>query len=60
MESDKMPGHDHQEDITFVTHEIGHEKLDPHIRDDHNDPHRAALEDDTEQKVTKSTWAAGK
>ncbi len=38
---------------------IGEERLDSHIRDDHNDPHRAALKDiDLDQKVTKSTWAA--
>ncbi|KIX07652.1 uncharacterized protein Z518_02305 [Rhinocladiella mackenziei CBS 650.93] len=35
------------------------DKLDPHIRDDHGDPHRAALEDiDVDSKVTRSTYAA--
>ncbi|KAK4949977.1 hypothetical protein LTR10_011819 [Elasticomyces elasticus] len=35
------------------------DKLDPHIRDDHGDPHRAALEDiDASTTVTKSTYAA--
>ena len=39
--------------------EIGNEVLDPNIRDDHGDPHRAALEDlDSEQKVSLSTWIA--
>lgn len=33
------------DEITFATGEIGQERLDSHIRDDHNDPHRAALED---------------
>lgn len=33
--------------------------LDPHIRDDYGDPHRAALEaTEAEGRVTKSTWAA--
>ena len=35
------------------------DKLDPRIRDDHGDPHRAALEGgDEESRVSKSTWAA--
>ena len=49
------------EDIRTASPErtIGHEILDPHIRDDHGDPHRAALEDiDPDAKVTVSTWAA--
>ncbi|EXJ83059.1 hypothetical protein A1O1_06677 [Capronia coronata CBS 617.96] len=48
----------HHEDI--IHHNVvGEERLDPHIRDDHGDPHRAALEDiDGTKKVTKSTWAA--
>ena len=51
----------HHEEIAFVTGEVGQERLDSHIRDDHNNPHRAALEDiNLDQKVTKSTWAAGK
>lgn len=38
---------------------VGHEILDPHIRDDRGDPHRAALEDvNPEAKVSASTWAA--
>ena len=37
--------HAKHDEITFVTGEIGEERLDSHIRDDHNDPHRAALED---------------
>ena len=38
---------------------VGNEILDTHIRDDHGDPHRAALEDiDPDAKVTISTWAA--
>ena len=46
------------EEIAYIG-EIGHERLDLHIRDDHSDPHRAALEDiDPDQKVSKSTWAA--
>ena len=46
------------EEIAYIG-EIGHDRLDSHIRDDHNDPHRAALEDiDPDQKVSKSTWAA--
>lgn len=39
--------------------DIGNEVLDPAIRDDHGDPHRAALEDiDQERKVSLSTWIA--
>lgn len=38
---------------------IGEEVLDPHIRDDHGDPHQAALADaNSDDKVTASTWAA--
>lgn len=38
---------------------VGQEELDPHIRDDRGDPHRAALEDiDPHAKVTLSTWLA--
>jgi MFS family permease len=37
----------------------GEERYDDHIRDDHGDPHRAALEDiDPDSRVTVSTWAA--
>ena len=53
--------HFRHDEITFATGEVGQERLDSHIRDDHNDPHKAALEDiDPDQKVTKSTWAAGR
>ena len=35
------------------------DRLDPHIKDDHGDPHRAALEvADEEGHVSPSTWAA--
>jgi hypothetical protein len=38
---------------------IGEEVLDPHIHDDHGDPHRAALDDvDAEGKVKAATWGA--
>ncbi len=38
---------------------IGEEVLDPHIHDDHGDPHRAALDDvDAEGKVKATTWGA--
>jgi len=41
------------------THKIGEEVLDPHIHDDHGDPHAAALENaDVEVKVTLLTWTA--
>lgn len=43
----------------LATRAIGDELLDPHIHDDHGDPHRAALEDvDAEAKVSISTWVA--
>ena len=59
MESGKA--HSEHHEISFVTGEVGQEKLDSHIRDDHNNPHRVTWEDiDPNQKVTKSTWAAGK
>ena len=46
------------EEVAYIG-EIGHERLDSHIRDEQKDPHRAALEDiDPNQKVSKSTWAA--
>ena len=46
----------HQENTQSGLHA---DKLDPHIRDDHGDPHRAALEDiDASMVVTKSTYAA--
>ena len=49
------PAAHHEEAISRI-HE---DRLDPHIRDDHGDPHRAALEDlDENRGVTKSTWAA--
>lgn len=38
---------------------VDKEKLDPHIRDDHGNPHRAALDDiNPDDKVTLSRWAA--
>lgn len=37
---------------------IGEESLDPHIFDDHGDPHQAALDANTDGKVTLKTWAA--
>ena len=50
----------HQENITQLTMgSVGHEELDPHIRDDKGDPHRSALQDiDQDSKVSPSTWAA--
>lgn len=46
--------------VQHVEQHLNHEdKLDPHIRDDHGDPHRAALEDiDEDSRVTRSTYAA--
>ncbi len=45
--------------VDWVTGDIGHERIDSHVSDDHNDPPRAALEDiDPDQKITKPTWAA--
>ncbi|KIX09124.1 uncharacterized protein Z518_00202 [Rhinocladiella mackenziei CBS 650.93] len=42
-----------------VFHQVGDEQLDPHIHDDHGDPHRAALEDlDPDAKVSLSVWLA--
>ena len=38
-------GHVIHDEIIFVTGGIGQERLDRHIRDDHNNPHTAALED---------------
>jgi MFS family permease len=62
--NDAMSG----EKIEFGHSEIGNsrqnddglEALDYHIRDDHGDPHRAALEDINEEDavISKSTWAA--
>ncbi|KAI1619966.1 putative major facilitator superfamily transporter [Exophiala viscosa] len=50
------PGAAHHEEAIS---RIREDRLDPHIRDDHGDPHRAALEDlDENRRVTKSTWAA--
>ncbi|KIX98467.1 uncharacterized protein Z520_05768 [Fonsecaea multimorphosa CBS 102226] len=44
---------------SFHRGEVGKEQLDPHIYDDHGDPHRAALEDaQADAQVSKSTWAA--
>ena len=41
----------HDEIVFSHSGKIGEERLDSHIRDDHNDPHRAALEDiDPNQK----------
>lgn len=45
----------HHEEAINRIHE---DRLDPHIRDDHGDPHKAALEDLDARRVTKSTWAA--
>lgn len=46
-------------DENAISHIPVEDKLDPHIRDDHGDPHRAALEDiDSTAIVTKSTFAA--
>lgn len=51
--------------VSYAHHENNHhgdvheDRLDPNIRDDHGDPHRAALEaTEDEGRVTKSTWAA--
>lgn len=61
MAPEKDNSHFQHDEITFATGEVGQERLDSHIRDDHNDPHKAALEDiDPDQKVTKLTWAAGR
>ena len=49
----------HQETIDSIQNDHELEPLDYHIRDDHGDPHRAALEDiDADSVITKSTWAA--
>lgn len=50
----------HEEHSISPVNPLRHEdKLDPHIRDDHGDPHRAALEDlDPTTTVTTSTYAA--
>ena len=37
---------------------VTEDRLDPHIYDDHGNPHQAALENVDNAKVTKSTWAA--
>lgn len=50
---------EHEAEKKPVKGEIGNELLDPNIRDDHGDPHRAALEDlDDERKVSIRTWIA--
>ena len=47
------------ENAPLTKRSIGNEILDPHIRDDKGDPHRAALEDiDPDSKVSLSTWVA--
>ena len=50
----------HYEEKTMpAPREVGNELLDPHIYDDHGDPHRAALEDlNQDPKVNLSTWLA--
>lgn len=61
MESNKSGTQGTKYHYETVVHRnaVEDERLDPHIRDDHGDPHRAALEDiDSTAKVTKSTWAA--
>jgi hypothetical protein len=50
---------DHEVTQTSKVRSIGNELLDPHIYDDHGDPHRAALEDvNADRRVSASTWLA--
>ena len=46
-------------DSNIVSFSHTEDRLDPHIKDDHGDPHRAALEVTAEEgHVSPSTWAA--
>lgn len=47
------------QNLGLPKNKIGEEVLDPHIHDDHGDPHQAALNDaDSDGKVKWTTWAA--
>jgi hypothetical protein len=59
MGADDRASVDQHENISTAPHKIGEEVLDPHVRDDHGDPHQAALDDaEDDGHVTASTWAA--
>ncbi|KAI9818748.1 MAG: hypothetical protein M1827_007568 [Pycnora praestabilis] len=65
VNGEKSVGRRSSAEIQHVEHHQHHQVglvddvLDTHIRDDHGDPHRAALEDvNPDQKITKSTMAA--